>query len=115
MKTMRRLYRRLVRWPYQRLRYGCSEQDSWNLCDYAEQVLARGMECLAANSNSVPFSFADRAGSVDAWAVLWQSELRRIAATLRNLDANWDDVEADVKARSECLAWLVEHWDDLWE
>lgn len=107
-------------WFVQRARTGVSQADAWNLYRYTERTLAVGLRRLAGDLHGCPAEYVID-DTVDEGCERWKAELLHVADDLESLEYPdsradlFEDIDEDAQVRREAWAWLMAHWESLWD
>jgi hypothetical protein len=116
LRSLPSKYFRKRRWRKERLKYGISEEDSWDLFSYLNEVIPRGVRQLAENLHGCPAGLADNFdGDVDKACEVWKTTLEEIAQGFEADQAAQARFEASPADFDNAMHLLHEHWRDLWD
>lgn len=118
---------RKIKFAYQRVTRGFSDQDAWNGDMYLASQIAGIAEWLVENGHGVPSSYAyqpDLNDPVEIMAERRDSEYRKHIAVFKEyanngpaFDQEWKDELGGVldKDLDESLQWFAKHFVELWD
>ena len=118
---------RKIKFAYQRVTRGFSDQDAWNGDMYLASQIAGIAEWLVENGHGVPMSYAyqpDLNDSVEIMAERRNTEYCKHIAVFREyakngpaFDQEWEEELGGVldKDLDESLQWFAKHFVELWD
>lgn len=121
----RRIFNRFVRFPYQRLTRGFSDQDAWNGDGHLARQIAGILTWIVEKGHAVSMSYADDEHTdVDIMVERRDKEYLHYASIFAEygkngpaMDEAWKNEFGGVldSEMQEALQWLSKHFQELWD
>jgi len=120
----RRLFNKLIKYPYQRLSRGFSDQDAWNANTHLARQIAGMLRWYIKNSNGVSYPYYTYDEDVNKAALLRDIEFENYAVMFDEFAEN--GVAHNKKWQERCgglsqqeykkmMKWFTENFPGLWD